>query len=66
MNGMPTEIGPIQRALIERAKSSKLDLLYITEYREMRAARKLVKRGVLIQQGALPLFWLDRSHHDVG
>lgn len=57
----PTEIGPVQQSLIDRGRRSTARLVYVTEYREMRAARKLVKRGVLIQHGMLPLFLLTEG-----
>lgn len=54
----PTEIGPVQQALIDRGKASAAHLVWVGDYREMRAARKLVRRGVFVQAGMLPLFFL--------
>ncbi len=54
----PTEIGPIQQRLIDRGKASRANLIWVGDYREIRAARKLVKRGVFVQHGVLPLFAL--------
>lgn len=47
----PTEIGPVRQQLINRAHRSGLSLIYVGDYREMRAARKLCGRGVLVQCG---------------
>jgi hypothetical protein len=45
------EIGPVGQALIERAEGSSLSMVYVGDYREMRAARKLAARGVFAYLG---------------
>jgi hypothetical protein len=44
--------GPVQREILRRARSSKMSMVYVKDYREMRAARALVQRGVLAYLGA--------------
>ncbi len=58
MTHKPTEIGPIQQRLINRANDSTAKMVMPGGYQEMRAARKLVRRGVFEQYGALPFFFL--------
>jgi hypothetical protein len=51
-HGAPTEIGPVQQRLIDRARTSALGMVYVKDYQEMRAARKLTARGVFAYLGA--------------
>lgn len=53
------DFGPVAQALLARAHRSSANMVYVADYRELRAARKLVKRGVLVQQEMLPLFFLN-------
>lgn len=43
--------GPVQVGLLERACVSRLGMVYVKDYREIRAARALVRRGLLHQPG---------------
>lgn len=56
MNG-PEKMGEIQWRLLARAEGSMAGMVYVTSYQELRAARKLSARGILVQQGMLPLFF---------
>lgn len=42
-----TPLGPVQREVLRRAEGSTLGLVFVKDYREMRAARALTARGVL-------------------
>jgi hypothetical protein len=44
--------GPVQQEILRRARDSKMSMVYVKDYREMRAARALVQRGVLAYMGA--------------
>lgn len=48
----PGDFGPVQRKLIDRAEKSGLSLIYVADYQEMRAARKLAARKVFVHLGA--------------
>jgi hypothetical protein len=50
--------GPIAQRLIDRATTSQAGMVAVKDYQEMRAARKLIKRGTFIQFGTLPFFFL--------
>lgn len=54
----PTELGPVQQRLIDRATASTAGMVAVKDYQEMRAARKLVKRGTFVQFGTMPFFFL--------
>lgn len=58
MTGYRGDVGPVAAALLERAHGSSAGMVMIKNYREMRAARKLVKRGVFVQYGLMPFFFL--------
>lgn len=61
MTGYKHNIGPVEAELLSRARESSAGLVYIGNYREMRSARKLVKRGLLAQVGTLPVFSLRKE-----
>ncbi len=61
MTGHKHNVGPVASELLRRARASTAKMVYVADYREMRAARKLVKRGLLEQNGTLPVFSLTEK-----
>lgn len=61
MTGYRHNVGPVASELLRRGRASTAKVVYVADYREMRAARKLVKRGLLEQHGTLPLFSLTEK-----
>lgn len=53
--------GLVQQELLRRGRQSSASMIYVTSYRELRSARKLVKHGLLVQQGHLLLFFLKED-----
>lgn len=58
MTGYRFDMGPVATELCRRARESQSGMVATADYREMRAARKLVRRGLLVQFGELPFFFL--------
>ena len=58
LNGAFCNVGPVAARLIARATFSQAGMVAVGSYQEMRAARKLVKRGTFVQFGTLPFFFL--------
>lgn len=58
VTGYRGDIGPIAQRLIDRATASTAGMVATADYQEIRAARKLVARGRLVQIGTLPFFFL--------
>lgn len=61
MTGYKHHLGPVESELLRRGRGSSAKLVYVGNYREMRAARKLAKRGLLEQLGMLPVFSLTEK-----
>lgn len=58
MTGYRDSLGPVAQRLIDRAEGSTASMVATKDYQEMRAARKLATRGVFVQFGTLPFFFL--------
>lgn len=57
MTGYKADVGPVAQRLIDRATASTAGMVATADYREIRAARKLVTRGTFVQLGTLPFFF---------
>lgn len=65
MSGYLLGVGPVATQLLDRASQSTAGMVAIKDYREMRSARKLARRGVLVQYGMMPFFFLSPNWADV-
>jgi hypothetical protein len=57
VTGYRGDVGPIAQRLIDRATASTTGMVATVDYQEIRAARKLVRRGRFVQFGTLPFFF---------
>lgn len=61
MTGYRYGFGPVSVELLRRCHESSANMVAVKDYREMRAARKLARRGFLVQFGTLPFFTLPEE-----